>query len=134
MARDLQVRLPFRLAAAVAAAAAAVFIASQGERVVVGWATRLALDGAPHERRAGIEKLGQCGDAGIQVLLAVALDGTPVPLGYDPGAYAILVPRDTVGDLALDVLRHLRTGRPSPRAFEWWATRRQGRDARVESD
>ena len=156
MARDLQLRLRSRLAVAVAAAAVAVFIASQGERVVVGWATRLARDGAPHERRAAIEKLGQCGDAGIPVLLAVAFDKTQVPLDFDPGQYSMLVPRDSAGDLALDVLRRLRMGRGSPRAFEWqgdyitalnewrwqelatafewWETRRRGGDTDKASD
>jgi hypothetical protein len=119
MARDARVRLRPRIAAAVAAAAAAVLIASQGERAVLGWAARLAREGAPHERRGAIEKLRQLGDAGVPVLLVVALDPTPVPLEFDPGDYAMFVPRDAASDLALDALRRLRMGGASPRALEW---------------
>jgi hypothetical protein len=111
--------MPRRVTAAVAAAAAAVFVASQSERVVLGWATRLARDGAPHERRAAIEKLRQLGDAGVPALLVVALDPTPVPLEFDPGEYSMFLPRDETRDLAFDALRHLRFGRPTPRALEW---------------
>jgi hypothetical protein len=111
--------MPRRVAAAVVAAAAAVLVASQGERIVLGWATRLAREGAPHERRGAVEKLRQLGDAGVPALLVVALDPTPVPLESDPGEYSMFLPRDETRDLAFDALRHLRFGRPTPRALEW---------------
>ncbi len=110
---------PVLVAAAVAAGAASVLIASRGETIVLGWSARLARMGAPHERRAAVEKLRQLGDAGVPILLRVALDQTPVPLEIDPGKYSMFIPRDSAGDLALDALRHLRFGEPMPRALEW---------------
>ncbi len=119
MAGDVRGRLLPRLAGAIAAAALAVFIASQGERIVVGWATRLLRDAAPHERPAAIARLEGLGVAGAPALIRLSLDRTPLPLAPGAGQYADRLPRDTVGDLALDALRRIRFGDPAPRLFEW---------------
>ncbi len=121
MARDARRRMPWRVAVAVAAAVTALIVASRGSEVIVGWAVRLAREGSPEERRAAIEKLGGLGDDGVRALIALSLDGTPVSLAPGAGQYAGLIPRDTLGDLALDELRRLRLGDPAPRAFEWHA-------------
>jgi hypothetical protein len=119
MADDLRRRVLLRLAGAVAAAALAVFIASQGERVVVGWASGLARDAALHERPVAIARLERLGHAGVPALIRLSLDRTPLPLATGAGPYAGFLPRDTVGDIALDALRRIRLGDPAPRLFEW---------------
>jgi len=111
--------MPGRVAIAIVAAVTALVVASRGNQVVVGWAARLAREGPPEERLAAIEKLGDLGSSGARALIALSLDRTPVPLAPGAGQYAALLPRDTVGDLALDELRRLRLGRPAPRTFEW---------------
>jgi len=119
MAPTARCRMTCRVAVAVATAASAVLIAARGESVVLGWATRLARTGAPHERRAAIAKLEELRDPGATALIGLSHDRTPMPLAGGGGKYAPLLPRDTVGDLALDSLRRMRLGGPAPRAFEW---------------
>jgi hypothetical protein len=119
MARTARRQVPCRVAAALAVSVTAVLVASRGGEVAVGWALRLAREGSPGERRAAIEKLAHLGNAGARALIALSLDRTPVPLAPGAGQYAMLLPRDTVGDLALDELRLLRLGSFAPRTFEW---------------
>jgi len=108
-----------RLAFAIAAAATSVLIAARGDSIVLGWATRLARCGNARERRAAIAKLEEMGDLGAAALIDLAKNRTPMPLAQGGGEYGWLLPRDTVGDLALDALRRMRLGEPAPRAFEW---------------
>jgi len=112
-------RMTCRVAVSLAAAATAALVAARGEEVVIGWATRLARTGAPHERRAAIAKLEELGKAAAPALIEISHNTTPMPLAPGAEQYALLVPRDTVGDLALDALRRMRLGGPAPRAFEW---------------
>jgi len=119
MAPTARCRMTCRVAFSVAATATAVLVASRGEEVVLGWATRLARTGAPHERRAAIAKLEELGKAAAPALIELSHNTTPMPLAPGAGQYALLVPRDTVGDLALDALRRMRLGGPAPRVFEW---------------
>jgi hypothetical protein len=113
---------PLRLVVSLAGAALAVVLAASAERMVAAWAARLVRTGPPHVKRFAARKLTSLGDAGVQALFELARDRTVVPLGGSPPLSADLIPHDTVGDLALDALRRLRTGNPeAPRLFEWRA-------------
>ncbi len=109
-----------RLVMSLAGAALAVVLASSAERMVAAWAARLVRTGPPHVKRFAARKLTSLGDAGVRALFELARDRTVVPLEGSPPLPADLIPHDTVGDLALDALRRLRTGNPeAPRLFEW---------------
>lgn len=62
-------------------------------------------------------QLRRLGARGWEELLGLAQDRTPLPFARGP--YSALIMPDSVADLALDELRHLRYGRPTPRAFAW---------------
>ncbi len=109
-----------RLVVSLAGAALALVLAATAERMVAAWAARLVRTGPPHVKRYVAAKLERLGGPGVDALLELARDRTVVSLEGSPPLPAGLIPHDTVGDLALDVLRRLQTGNPeAPRAFEW---------------
>ena len=86
--------------------------------MIVRWAARVARAGPHAACAAVVRKLERLGRSGVPELLELALDRRPLPRP-ESGGGAGLVPPDTVGDLALDALRRLRTGGPAPRVFAW---------------
>lgn len=117
----------------------AVLIAAAVVIVLVGAAAEWALGRRPGgpvrrkierigrlERKAcagqelGVKEVGVKELLDIEELLCLARDRTVVPLEGRPPLPEHLIPHDTVGDLALDALRRIRTGDPeAPRVFEW---------------
>jgi hypothetical protein len=115
-----------RAVLALASAAGAILAASLSagtERLIADWADRLARTGNARERARGVAKLEELGDAGVPMLLELARDRTPFPHADERNWRAPvppdLIPRQTVGDLALDALRRLMAGGEAPRDFEW---------------
>ncbi len=107
---------------------AAVAVAALGvwlwiDSVSIAGPLRRARTGTPSERRAAVRRLGELGDAGVPALLELALDRTTLPHKDEPFWTAPIppdwVPRDTLGDLALDALRRAREGPSASRIFEW---------------
>jgi len=114
-ARSLVAFVPVSLACALAAAALA---ASCGEALAARW-THLARAGPRARSFAAVARLRRLGPAGWLALVELARDRTPLP--HVRGPRSVLVPPDSVADLALDALRHLREGREAPRPFAWTA-------------
>jgi hypothetical protein len=119
-------RIVPRVAFSLAGAALALALAASAERMVAHWAAGLVGTGPLEVKVLGIcqlERLAGTGSAaGARALLQLARDRTVVPLEGAPPLPAHLIPHDTVGDLALDALRRVRTGNPdAPRVFEWSA-------------
>ena len=113
-----------RFVACLVGAALAFLGAVSIERAIAAWAARLVRTGPPHVKRFGAAKLERLGGSGVVALLELARDRTVVPLPRElagaPPVPGRLIPHDTVGDIALDALRRLRTGRrEAARVFEW---------------
>ena len=88
------------------------------------------------ERISRLEREARAGLDGPAVgeLLDLARDRTVVPLEGRPPIPMHLIPHDTVGDLALDALRRIRTGNPeAPRVFEWNSASGAGYEEAVEA-
>jgi hypothetical protein len=98
--------------------AAAVVIALVG--TAAEWAIRRRPAGPVRRKIERVRRLERKAGAGVEELLELARDRTVVPLEGRPPLPEHLIPHDTVGDLALDALRRIRTGDPeAPRLFEW---------------
>ena len=113
-----------RVAFSLAGAALALALAASAERMIAHWAAGLVRTGPLETKVLGIRKLerlaGAGSAAGARALLELARDRTVLPLEGAPPLPAHLIPHDTIGDLALDALRRIRTGNPeAPRVFEW---------------
>jgi len=106
------------LAAALGALAAAS-LAATADGLVAAWHERAAASASRRDRAAAaISVLERRGDGtGVAALMRLARSRVPLA-GADETGWAILVPPDTVGDLALDSLRRMRTG-DAARCFEW---------------
>jgi hypothetical protein len=115
-----------RVAFSLAGAALALALAASAEHMIAHWAAGLVRTGPFETKALGICRLelmaGAGSEAGSRALLDLARDRTVVPLEGTPPLAAHLIPHDTIGDLALDALRRMRTGNPeAPRVFEWSA-------------
>ncbi len=111
------------LPAVIFAAAAAVLVGGlAGESALRRWPLDPVRRKIVRIRR--LERKGLTGQKRpVEELLRLARERTVVPLEGRPPVPLHNIPHDTIGDLALDALRRIRTGDPeAPRLFEWSVT------------